>query len=78
MATYTNYRNTEEAIRNLENFKGNSAWGAWLDSSQYVVFSYSTEIGRYDKVMDKFTLNERKYSVTTSRLQNLIRRAWGL
>ncbi len=49
---------------------------------EYKVYSYSTLIatviwdgseGEYEKF-----LNDTKYSVTTSRLQNMIRKAWGI
>ena len=45
-------------------------------SGEYVVYSYSTEIATAkDGIL---WLNERKYSVTTSRLQNIIRKAWAI
>ena len=75
---YTNYRNAPSAIRNMENFKGNSWSGYWLDSTQYVIFSYATEIARFDRLTQAVIMNPRKYSTTTSRQQNIIRKAWGL
>ncbi len=49
---------------------------------EYDVYSYNTLIGTVvwdgsEGEFEKF-LNERKYSVTTSRLQNLIRKAWAI
>ena len=75
---YTNYKQAPNAVAQMLNFKGNTMSGWWLDSSQYVVFSYAKEIGRYDRLTDKLTINAEKYSVTTSRHQNIVRRAWGL
>lgn len=75
--SYTSYRNMEHAIANRLEFTGNSCAGRWLDKSEYVVFSYSTLIYSDDLMTGKKTLNARKYSVTTSRLQNIIRRAIG-
>lgn len=74
--SYTSYRKMETAIRNLDVFDGNSAAGRWADRSQYIVFSYNTPIAEYDRVTGIWAINPRKYSVTTSRLQNIIRRAW--
>lgn len=48
----------------------------------YSVYSYSTEIARF--IVDykgneiERSVSNRKYSMTTSRLQNIIRNAWGL
>lgn len=50
---------------------------AYTDTdNRYRVFSYSTEIATAKG--DEITFNDRKYSVTTSRLQNIIRKAWGI
>ena len=74
---YTNYRDIPRAIRARENFMGNSCRGVWLDRSEYVVFSYSTLIYSDDLMTGVKKLNSRKYSVTTSRLQNIVRSAVG-
>lgn len=49
---------------------------------EYDVYSYSTLIGTVvwdgsEGEYEKF-LNESKYSMTTSRLQNIIRKAWAI
>lgn len=75
--SYSNYSDIKRAIANRQEFTGNSCAGRWLDKSEYVVFSYSTLIYSDDLMTGKKTLNARKYSVTTSRLQNLIRRVIG-
>ena len=50
---------------------------AYLDTDgTYRVFSYSTEIATAKG--DEITFNDRKYSMTTSRLQNIIRKAWAI
>ena len=74
--SYTNYRDMARAIANREEFSGNSVRGVWLDRSQYAVFSYGTQVAEYDAVTTRYYLNARKYSQTTSRLQNIVRRAW--
>ena len=75
---YSNYREIARKVANLENFKGNSMSGFWLDSTQYVVFSYSTEIARHDLATGRTGVTDRKFSSTTSRQQNLVRKAWGI
>lgn len=73
-----NYKTISTKVRNRENFKGNTMWGAWLNSTQYTIFSYSTPIAEIDTLTGKVWVNPRKYSVTTSKHQNIIRRAWGV
>jgi hypothetical protein len=80
-----NYKTIETKLSTLTPFTGNSltaiadkTWG----SISYKVYSYSTLIaekswngneGEWDSY-----LNKTKFSVTTSRHQNLIRKAWGI
>ena len=74
--TYANYRQIEKAQSGLQEFTGNSARGAWDSEGIYTVFSYNTPIAKANVRTGGVVLNVRKYSVTTSRLQNIIRRAW--
>jgi hypothetical protein len=80
-----NYKTIATKLANLESFWGNSMsaqfvkhWG----SSSYSVYSYGTLIAEktWDNSEGKWRtrLNETKYSVTTSKHQNLIKRAWGI
>jgi hypothetical protein len=71
-----NYKQIEKAIIARENFRGNSCRGAW-ECGAYRVYSYSTLIAESGADASLY-FNERKYSLTTSRLQNIIRRSWGL
>jgi hypothetical protein len=80
-----NYKTIETKLATLTPFTGNSltaiaekTWG----SISYKVYSYNTLIaekswngneGEWDSY-----LNQTKFSVTTSRHQNLIRKAWGI
>ena len=72
----------ETKLRNLEPFRGNSMSGYWNDNKGGLdVYSYNTAIGQAlfvngEIVVDYF--NPEKYSNTTSRHQNLVRKAWGL
>jgi hypothetical protein len=80
-----NYKTIEQKLANREPFRGNSltaianeTWGSF----EYRVYSYNTLIAT--KTWDGsegewFTyLDPNRYSVTTSRHQNLIRKAWGV
>lgn len=84
--SYSNYTQVESAIRARVPFAGNSCRGYWEDD-EYVVVSYNTAIARATRVTvvgatraesGGVWLNPRKYSNTTSRLQNIVRRAWGV
>lgn len=76
MATAT-YKTIPALIATLTPFKHGSH-SAYTDTDGvYHVFSYSTEIASSIKG-DVLYFNDRKYSVTTSRLQNIIRKAWAI
>ena len=69
------YSTMPNKIAQLIPFKGNSARGVW-NGKTYEVYSYRTLIATADGSVQ--WLDTRKYSVTTSRLQNLIKVAWKL
>lgn len=69
------YSTMPNKIAQLIPFKGNSARGIW-NGKTYEVYSYRTLIATADGSVQ--WLDTRKYSVTTSRLQNLIKVAWRL
>jgi len=49
------------------------------DENIYRVFSYRTQIALFQLTGEPSPwLNETKYSMTTSRLQNIIRKAWAI
>ena len=74
-----NYEQVEQAIRNRENFEGNSCFGQWVGDT-YLVTSYWTTIAKIvpSPAGEVEWVSDEKYSNTTSRLQNIVRRAWGL
>jgi hypothetical protein len=78
-----NYRQIETALARREEFKGNSCHAVW-EGDVYSVYSYSTRIftveGAYAGKPGTGTaeLNTQKYSQTTSKLQNIIRRVYGI
>jgi hypothetical protein len=74
-----NYRTIDRKLRFLEQFKGNSMWSdvMMIDGKlHYVVYSYQTLIAMYYD--GKGAVIDTKYSTTTSRHQNVIRKAWGI
>ena len=71
-----NYAQIErELIPLLKPFKHSHSMSAKFEGDAYVVYSYSTVIAEYDTATNKWTFNETKYSVTTSRQQHLVKRA---
>lgn len=76
MNIYTSYRDMEDAIRCLRDFRGNSAHATLDSDGVYTVYSYNTPIAKANVRTGGVVLNSRKYSTTTSRLQNIVRRAW--
>ena len=75
--TYTNYSDMAERIARLQPFDGNSARAVMHhELYEYQVFSYGTLIAVFSLKTGTGVLNARKYSRTTSRLQNIIRSAW--
>lgn len=75
-----NYTQVERAIANLENFEGNSCFGQWI-GDVYLITSYRTTIARVERFPNGGTmarLDSGYYSKTTSRLQNIIKRVWGI
>jgi TRAP-type C4-dicarboxylate transport system substrate-binding protein len=71
-----NYKTIQQKLRNREPFKGNSLTAYW-EGQVYKVVSYSTLIAEIGN-MGNILISDRKYSVTTSKHQNIIRRAWGI
>jgi hypothetical protein len=70
-----NYKTIERKLAKSEAFKGNSMSAYWFGNT-YVVYSYNTLIASTD--LNGYEFDGRKYSTTTSRHQNLIRRVWGV
>jgi hypothetical protein len=68
------YKSIEAKLDTLTPFKGNSMSGDW-HNGRFIVWSYRTPIG-YSSLTG-FAIEDQKYSVTTSRHQNLLRKVWG-
>lgn len=79
------YETMPELLATLTPFKHGSAHATkevTRTRMEYRVYSYSTLIATAvwdgsEGELEKF-FNDRKYSVTTSRLQNIIRKAWAI
>jgi hypothetical protein len=76
-----NYRTIEQKLKARKPFKGNSM-SASLEKHEgeiwLTVYSYRTPIARHAMGSWKYQFDSKKYSATTSRHQNLVRRAWGI
>jgi hypothetical protein len=75
-----NYKAIATKLANREPFTGNSLKAYWVSvdgGHEYQVISYNTVIAR-SKHLDNAWVSPERYSNTTSRAQNLIKRAWGL
>ena len=74
-----NYKTIPSKLANRENFRGNSMSGVWIDSTQYAVFSYSSQIAVIDLASGIMgELPTHRGSATTTRHRNLVKKAWGL
>lgn len=74
---YTTLKDSVYKLINKEDFAGNSFWAEHNTTWQkkgYYVFSYATIIGAV--VNGVYYINDSKYSSTTSRQQNQLRKAW--
>mgnify|MGYP001227069853 CR=1 FL=1 len=70
-----NYKEIRKLLNYRENFKGNSTEGL-KQLESYNVWSYNTMILKETK--DSIYFNNRYYSVTTSKIQNMIKSSFGL
>lgn len=75
---YHNYQQIPALAESLKPFSGNRISGGYPagDRSQYFVFSYNMLIGKWDAIYNRYTIYTRRVSNTTSRHQNLLKRAW--
>ena len=68
-----NYIDIRQLLADRREFVHARSMRAELVGNLYVVWSYSTVIGMYDFNADTWTINTRKYSVTTSKQQNILK-----
>lgn len=78
MAKYTNYEDIKLHLANLEPFNGNTMRAEKeTDTGTYKVYSYNTPIAIVTGG-GQVSINDYKYSATTSRHQNLVKQWLGL
>lgn len=70
------YKDIAGLVRNLTPFNGNSMSATMNGRNEYWIFSYSTPIAVINFEENIFKLNARKYSSTSSRHQNIVRKAF--
>ena len=75
--TYTTYRHMERKLEQLRDFTGNSASGMFT-GTHYIVKSYETLMLDLNTKTGELFFNNCYYSVTTSKLQNMIKAAFNL
>ena len=71
------YKVIAQKLQNREPFRGNSLWAILESDGVYRVFSYNTKIAIAFPDGQR-ELDRQRYSVTTSKHQSLIARAWGM
>lgn len=69
-----NYKEVETLLESHAPFKHAHSMRAERHDDAYRVYSYSTLIAEFVWDTAQWTLNETKYSVTTSKQQNILRR----
>lgn len=74
----TTYNQMGQKIKNCIPFNGNSVYAVG-NSDNYTIYSYSTEIFNWKGAGGGLmTFNNKYYSVTTSKIQNMFIRIFGL
>lgn len=78
--TYASYEAMPSLLVDLVPFQGNSVSAGWEynevgDCNEYVIRSYSTVIAKANNDGGRWVHSSR-FSNTTSRIQNLLRRVW--
>ena len=75
--TYTPYRDMQAKLEQLQAFRGSSTTAVVTDS-HYIVVSYKTPIFIFCTTTGLAIFDNSYYSTTTTRIQNLIKDAFGL
>jgi hypothetical protein len=73
----SNYAQIAAALATLQPFTGNSLTAERVGDT-YRVTSYRTQIAEWNLTTGEKWVSPTRYSVTTSKQQNLIRRTWGV
>ena len=73
-----NYTIIDLRLRHNKTFRGNSTWSRVNENNTYEVYSYNTLIATRELETGESWVSSERYSNTTSRIQNLIRKNWEL
>lgn len=68
----TTIAGAKACLQQHEAFRASSLSAFWVDDA-YIVFSYAEVIGVYNRTTGEKWYNANKYSVTTSKHQNLVK-----
>lgn len=71
------YEEMDYMLENKKEFRGSSVTAEW-DQKEYIVKSYSTVIFRTNKQNNIIYFDGQKYSFTTSKIQNIIRKIFNI
>jgi len=70
---YTNLKDTAEKVANTLPFEGNNLKGV-NEGNEYRIYSYSTLMATFNRLTGETWENPNKYSPTTSKQMNYVRR----
>ena len=70
---YTTYRQMGEALEDLQNINGHSVTAHLDNEGRYIVKSYNTIILNLNVITNEYIFDNRVYSRTTGKIQNLIK-----
>lgn len=70
-----NYKQVEQLLKERKPFKHTDSMHAEIDGDTYKIYSYRTLIASYNFETEKWWIDDTRYSVTTSKQQNIVRRA---
>jgi hypothetical protein len=73
----TTLRQAEQLLADFEPFTAGNLSAKYDIAGNYIVYSYETMVAGKHAKTGNFDLTTMKYSQTTSKHLNIIRRAWG-
>lgn len=71
------YKEMSYMLEDKKEFRGSSVIAEW-DQKEYIIKSYSTVIFRTNKQNNIIYFDGQKYSSTTSKIQNIIRKVFNI
>ena len=71
------YEEMDYMLENKKEFRGSSVTAEW-NKKEYIIKSYSTIIFKTNKQNNIIYFDGQKYSSTTSKIQNIIRKVFNI